>query len=95
MRCSRSSWKYEATTLSSLRKPPVRTSFSAGARGHMRSSGESKLVSMKFGSSSSYSWRSQSENRPNAAASVGPQTWRISSVIRSRPCHTRRVEPSS
>ena len=53
------------------------------------------LVSMKLGSSTRYSRPSQSQKRPKAAASAGPHVSAISAAMRSRPCHTRMVEPSA
>jgi hypothetical protein len=95
MRWSRSSEKYRATRRSSLPKPPMRISRRAGPMGQARSSTESKLRSMKLSCSSRYSSLTQSTKRSKPSASCRPHTSRISAAMRSRPCQTRSVEPSS
>ena len=92
---SRGSEKYDSTTRLSLRKPPVRTRRTMGPRGQARSRGESKLRSMKLGSSSRYRPVSQSQKRPKASASAGPARSPISACMRWRSCHTRSSLPSA
>ncbi len=73
----------------------MRTRRSAGASGRARSSGESKLVSMKWGISSSYSSVSHWQKRSKPAASSGPENASISAAMRPRSCHNRSSLPSA
>ena len=87
--------KNDATFLPRLPNPPKLTSSIPARHGLRRSSGESKFASMNEFISTRYSCSSQSQNRPNASASLVFENCRISSVIASRPWRTNNVEPSA